>query len=262
MTIFINSYNRGSRGAKALKGALVEAGIKTILTDRRPNFNTPLVVFWGNSTPEFMTGGLRRIVNNPQDLPYLTNKLRFFNAVGHTDMVPEWSTNGEEAMGWQAKVMCRHRLEASGGAGIEVWEPDQNRPIPRAPLYTRYQKKTHEFRIHMARSLRGVDFNPILTQAKVFQKKAEGDVPKSWEVRNHDNGFVFVQNVPPPAEVIDLSRRFMTEHFPGLHFAALDVIWHQPSKRGHVLEGNTAPGLEGNTIAVYRDYLQRLHREA
>lgn len=265
MTIFINPYNRGSRGAFSLKEALVGKGNKVIVSGRRPKFKTPLVVSWGNSDFEYPTDGLLNVVNNPQVIPYLSNKLRFFNAVGHSEMVPAWTTDPAEALAWQSRIFVRHRLEASGGAGIEVVEGKglEGINLPRAPLYVRHFSKTHEFRVHVARSLLRDDFAPILVQRKIFQKTEENPAPKDWNVRNHQNGFIFVRNsgYPTPPEVNQVAVDLMRQHFPELHFAALDVLYHEKARKAVVIEGNTAPGLEGNTVQVYADYIHRLARE-
>jgi hypothetical protein len=254
LTIFINPYKRGSKSANALKDALRAKGIKTIIRYRAPIFASPMLVFWGNCQPEYPLDRYRRIINDPTVLPYMTNKLRFFRRVGHEPYVPEWTTDHQEASAWEGRVVCRHILDGHSGAGIEIWEASQNRPLPFAPLYVRYEKKTHEFRLHMAR-VGDDNFEPILVQRKIARK---GEA-KNFEVRNHANGFIYVTGgFETPRSVINLGKDFMKNAFPELHFCALDVIYHEPTQREFVLEGNTAPGLEGNTVNVYADYFQRL----
>lgn len=265
MTVIINPYKNNSRSARALKEKLRENGVKTFIKQGEPTSKNAMIVAWGNS--DFTYDPSRHVVvNSPKILALMTNKLRFFNAVGHDKTVPEWTTNASEAMKWNSKVLARTILEGSGGAGIVIWDPieHQSITIPKAPLYVRYENKTHEYRIHMARGLRGVGFYPLLVQRKIFQKSAETPQPKSWEIRNHDNGFVYVQqsNYPTPECIITLAEDFMNKHFSGLHFAALDVIFHEKKNCGWILEGNTAPGLEGNTINVYAEYIATLHKEA
>lgn len=268
MTVFINSYLRGSKGAFRLKEALVARRSKVFISNREPRFRTPLLLCWGNSDWDYDPRPYPNVVNHPAVIPYLSHKGRFFNRVGHSGMVPEWTTDAAEAAKWEGKVFVRHKLEGSGGAGIEVLDLRENPgiPIPHAPLYVKHFPKTHEFRVHVARGLRGRDFAPILVQRKIFQKTAENPAPRDWNIRNHANGFIFVRDseFPTPPEVTDLAVRFMTEHFPDLHFAALDVLFHLSKgvKKYCVLEGNTAPGLEGNTVEVYADYVHRLEKEA
>jgi len=257
--IFINPYKKGSSGARSLRSALVAKGHRTLIGQKAPLSQRALVINWGNSEFTFDPLPYKNIVNLPPLVGVMTNKLRFFRHVGHSRMVPEWSTEAPEACKWGGRVVVRHKLEGSGGAGIEIVE-DGN-PLPKAPLYVKYENKTHEFRIHMARGLHpGDPFNPILVQRKIFQKRPDMEKPKDWAVRNHDNGFIFVResDYPTPEAVLSLATNFMNEHFSRLHFAALDIVWHDKRKQGFVLEGNTAPGLEGNTIEVYSNYFSGL----
>lgn len=266
MTIFLNTYMKGSKGAFNLKAALVARGSRVFITNRAPKHNTPLVVSWGNSEWEYDPEPYRHVINPPVQLYHMSNKLRFFQRTGHSEMVPEWTTEPREAEKWERKVFVRHKLEGSGGAGIEVIDrrEEQGITLPKAPLYVKHYPKTHEFRVHTARGLRSKEFYPLLIQQKVFQKTEDNPAPKDWNVRNHANGFVFVRQgtIPIPKEVEALSIAFMAKHFPMLHFAALDILYHQKHQRAVVLEGNTAPGLEGNTVEVYADYVKSLEKEA
>lgn len=267
--MIINPYKKGSRSAKNLKVMLNLNGIKTLISDKPPR-DGALILNWGNSTWTYPPDpGRYTIINPALEVGQMTNKLRFFQHVGHDKTVPEWTTDPVEALDWKVKVVARQKLEASGGAGIVIWEPlekkaDEWDKFPRAPLYVKYENKTHEYRIHMARGLRGVGFYPLLVQRKIFVKSAETPQPLSWEIRNHSNGFVFVQasGYPTPECVLTLAKEFMEKHFAGMHFAALDIIFHEKKNKCWVLEGNTAPGLEGNTLEVYRDYFTSLAKEA
>jgi D-alanine-D-alanine ligase-like ATP-grasp enzyme len=53
----------------------------------------------------------------------------------------------------------------------------------------------------------------------------------------------------------------MAQHFGEMHFAALDVLYHHPSGKAVICEGNTAPGLENNTVNIYAEYLLGLNEE-
>lgn len=267
MVVIINPYKHGSRGAKRLKQALTDLKVKSFVMQKAPTNPKTLIVNWGNSDFSYNPADYPNIVNHPSVLGVMTNKLKFFKSVGHTDMVPEWATEPAGALAWKSKVLARTVLEGSGGAGIVIYDPEKEHPdkLVRAPLYVKYENKTHEFRLHMARGLRNTgQFYPLLIQRKIFQKSEGIQEPKSWEVRNHANGFVYVKNsgFPTPDCVVEVAKSFMNRHFLGLHFAALDVIFHEKKNRAWVLEGNTAPGLEGNTIEVYSEYFQTLAKEA
>lgn len=264
MTIFLNTYMKGSRGAFNLKAALVERGSRVFITNRPPKYTTPLVVSWGNSAWDYDPAPYR-VVNPPATLHHMTNKLRFFNRTNGSDMVPQWTTSHAEAEKWDGKIFVRHKLEGSGGVGIEVIDrkDEPGITLPKAPLYVKHFPKTHEYRVHVARGLHDLNFTPILVQRKIFQKTPENPAPKDWNVRNHSNGFIFVRNseFPTPPIVANSAVNFMQRFFPELHFAALDVLYHSKSKQVAILEGNTAPGLEGGTIEVYADYIHALEKE-
>lgn len=266
--IIINAYKNGSRSAGRLKKALaIDYGAKTFIRQGPPKNPRSLIVNWGNSDWSYDPPRIDRVVNEPGLLKTMTNKLRFFQKVGHDKSVPQWTTDPAEARAWGCKLLARQILEGSGGAGIVIWDPEMENAgitFPKAPLYVKYENKTHEYRVHVARGLFGGNFYPLLIQRKIFQKTAETPQPKSWEIRNHTNGFVYVQNsgVPTPENVPALAVDFMTKNFPGLHFAALDVIFNEKKNRPLILEGNTAPGLEGQTVDVYAEYLFTLATEA
>jgi hypothetical protein len=198
----------------------------------------------------------------------MSDKTKFFEKVGHDKIFLQWTTDRSIASEWGTKgekIFVRHLTRGSGGRGIDVWTASGGTIIPLAPLYTRHQKKTHEYRIHMARSLRGDTFEPILVQRKVFRPELQS-APKSWDIRSHDNGFIF-QAYPDekikelPKEIFAVARTAMGKHFKDMHFAALDVLYHQPSDTAIICEGNTAPGLESNTVDVYANYFMGLEAE-
>ena len=43
----------------------------------------------------------------------------------------------------------------------------------------------------------------------------------------------------------------------GLYFGAVDMIWNAYKKQGYVLEINTAPGLEGQTVENYAEHFAK-----
>lgn len=264
--MLINPYKRGSRGARALKAALKHAGVKANITCNKPHNEKAIVINWGNSEFDYPVSAHPFILNTPFSVGNMTNKRRFFRQVGHTEMVPRWTTDPLEAFNWNTKLMGRMTLEGSGGAGIVIWDPEKHGDdkFPKsAPLYTKYENKTHEFRIHLARSFYGQHFEPILIQRKIFRKSVGREKPPNWEIRNHGNGFVYVREsgYPTPDIVLATAHSFLDTFFPQIHFVALDVIYNEKHNRAFVLEGNTAPGLEGNTIQLYAEYFQKIQQE-
>ena len=134
------------------------------------------------------------------------------------------------------KVVCRHLLRSNSGRGIEIIDPGVD--IPDAPLYTEYVKKASEWRVHVAFG------NVIDVTRKIKDPTRE---VTNWQVRNHDNGFIFVrESGEPPCQSI-ITHALKAVDLLGLDFGAVDVIWNQHQERAYVLEVNTAPGLDGET---------------
>jgi hypothetical protein len=262
--LIIHPYKIGSRSAKRLKEAMnAAAGSKVVhILQRQPKSRRSLIINWGASEIAYPEEQ-HWIINHPAFVKIMSDKILFFKEIGDTDDVLVWTTSTLQAEAWLAtgsKVFARELTRASGGRGIHVLEPGTPASsIPKVPLYTRHQPKTHEYRLHMARSLNGCEFEPILIQRKVW--KNVGEQPKTWDVRSHDNGFIF-QSYPDqtkiPERVLEVSRQVMAKNFSDMHFAALDILYHKPTDRAVVCEGNTAPGLENNTVDIYAKYFSEL----
>ena len=83
------------------------------------------------------------------------------------------------------------------------------------------------------------------------------DEEVNWQVRNHENGFIFAnQNIELPDGVADASVRAVEAL--GLHFGAVDIAYHQENGF-RVLEVNTAPGLSGTTLDKYVEKINSLN---
>jgi len=105
-----------------------------------------------------------------------------------------------------------------------------------------YIPKRREFRLHC-------------TKAKVFsiqEKKAQlGYQDADFQIRNVANGFIFArQNLGEIPEDVG-TQALKAIKMVGLDFGAVDVIWNERRKEAFVLEVNTAPGLEGQTVLDY-----------
>lgn len=162
------------------------------------------------------------------------NKIKTFAAIGHL-CVPH-TTDMEEAKGWEGPVVVRHTVTGNSGQGIEI--VDDPLDIPEAPLYTKYIKKASEWRVHVFQG-KAID---------VTRKIRDPErTPTNWQVRNHDNGFIFARESGEPPCTSIITHAIEAVAGLGLDFGAVDVIWNQHQERAYVLEVNTAPGLEGET---------------
>ena len=78
----------------------------------------------------------------------------------------------------------------------------------------------------------------------------------NFQIRNYDNGFIYGRNdirVPKPVKKAALSAYNLFD----LNFGAADVIYTENRDQGLVLEINTAPGLEGQTVVLYADAFRK-----
>jgi hypothetical protein len=267
--MIIHPYKLGSRSAKRIRAAVNALSDRKVcwVLQRKPRHPRALIINWGGQEIHFPEGQCW-IVNPPSETQVMADKIKFFERTKHDKNLLQWTTDRSTASEWGTKgekVFVRHLTRGSGGRGIDVWSASGGTVIPMAPLYTRHQKKTHEYRVHMGRALNGSEFSPILVQRKVWRPELNGQ-PKSWDVRSHDNGFIF-QAYPEdklttlPKEIFRVATTAMAKYFPEMHFAALDVLYHQPSDTAVICEGNTAPGLENHTVDVYAKYFLELEAD-
>ncbi|MBU6231632.1 hypothetical protein KGP36_03095 [Patescibacteria group bacterium] len=179
-----------------------------------------------------------------------TDKLRFFRALQGSDITPAFWTNADEIPNDAFPIVCRTILNGHSGRGIVI--ADSRDQLVRAPLYTQYVKKQAEFRIHLGR--RGNEYVTIAEQRKVRDPNVE---VTDWRIRNHDSGFIFQrQGIEVPASVRDVAR--LCIEALRLDFGAVDVIYNVRQRRAYVLEINTAPGLEGQTVEDYASFFRSL----
>jgi glutathione synthase/RimK-type ligase-like ATP-grasp enzyme len=213
-----------------------------------------VVINWGSGSLA-LQGSHDRIINKPEVVRNAVNKLRFMQDLAQLECTPPFSDQrawAEREVQAGYTIVCREKLSGSGGEGIVVAsKADQ---LVDAPLYVRYQKKTAEYRVH------------IVGDEVVVQRKARRngipDDQVNWQVRNLENGFVYVRGDVRDdmrTRASDLSR-IIIGHL-GLDFGAVDIIYHRRSDLMLALEVNTAPGLEGSTLQTYARGLLTLIRQ-
>jgi glutathione synthase/RimK-type ligase-like ATP-grasp enzyme len=193
------------------------------------------------------------MLNSPEVITKVTDKLEFFRHMSEADhtLVPKFWTDAESIPDSAFPVVCRTVLNGHSGRGIVIAQTRDE--LVYAPLYVKYMKKQTEYRVHVGRQVG----NPNLIETIAIQRKARSrSVPQSqvnWEVRTHENGFVFArQNVTPPTRVTDAARKAL--ELTGLDFGAVDVIDNENKGKAYVLEINSAPGMEGQTVDDYAKY--------
>lgn len=240
MTIWLYTGGRPSNGAKTLAaldgfGRCVKGGgIKV----------QDILINWGTTKIEIGLRELKRILNKPEKIYLASNKLKAFTVMSGADVrCVDWTEDQAVAQDWAntgSTVVVRKTLTGHSGAGIIIVEPGGD--VPEVPLYTKYIFKIKEFRVHVC------DGKVIDTQQKIRDPEQE---PKDWKVRSHANGFIFARNL-----ILDNEARntlaIEAVKALGLDFGAVDIIQDKVG-RYYVLEVNTAPGLEGQTIQSYEE---------
>ena len=255
MKIKLVPYKVGSHSATQLRNAIRELGYSCHIVARdsatyRPR-NSHLIVNWGCTTSPTFNRDFD--VNLDVYTNRAANKLTAFETFKLANInTPEWTTDQNVCTEWLAKgdlVVCRTILNGTNGNGIILAEnPEQLVP---APLYTRYKKKKSEFRVHV--------FNRTIID--VQQKKKRMGQETNPKIRNVANGWVFCrENIVLPQDAEDLCQR--TLDALGLTFGAVDLIFNEKENSSFILEVNTAPGLEGQTIQSYATAITRFLENA
>jgi hypothetical protein len=240
MSIKIYPYKQGSRSARALADALGGRVLRLQGSTYRYN-PRDIIINWGNSNEN----NFPRTLNDSLDILGASNKLTAFMVMRDAGVqIPEFWTNREDIPDDAFPIVCRTILNGHSGAGIVI--ANNRGEIVNAPLYVKYMKKRDEYRIHAG--LHGI----ISIQRKATRN---GEPPLDTRIRNHNNGYVFIRgDVAPPEQVIEQAR--FAVNSLGLDFGAVDIIYNHHYQLATVLEVNTAPGLEGQTVIDYANYFR------
>lgn len=245
------THDKNSEGAKNFAR---ESGIMIIRHENskyvpRPN---DLIVNWGDSRNFPFKKGQAKVLNCPEVLGAVTNKKSFFELLSNEFRCPEWTTDIQEAYNWtdadnKAIVVARTVLTGHSGRGILLWSRDKDYALPAAPLYTKYVPKKDEFRIHF--------FGGKIIDVVQKRKRRDFEGEANFQIRNYDNGFVYCrEDVEAPADVLEQANKCIKAS--GLDFGAIDIIYNQKHNQAYVLEVNTAPGMEGQTVTNYANALK------
>lgn len=246
--MYIFSHNPNSEGAKALKEYL---GIKRVKNEgsKFKGSGVKVVINWGSSQVPAEVAKCK-ILNRPEKIADTTNKLKFFQKVEKEGICPPHTTSMEKALAWVGEghtVVARTILNGSGGAGIVLMDKNNPDKFVKAPLYVKYIPKTEEYRVHIA-------FGKVIDiQRKTLNKEKAAEIGAdniNWKVRNLENGFIYQRaNVNPPQDVLNFSIKALA--ITGLDFGGVDIVVGKKDGKPYVLEINSAPGLQGQTVESY-----------
>ena len=192
-----------------------------------------------------------RYLNTPQAVNNASCKIRTFELLTSADVptVP-WTISRDEALEWitknKAMVVARTLTRASSGRGAHFTDnPDL---LVNAPLYTKYVKKQAEYRVNVA-------FGTIINiRQKRRRTNFEGEVDNLC--RSHDNGWVFCSEGVDKSNETLRSLGINSINALGLDFGAVDIIYNAHYNAYYVLEVNSAPGMEGETLTNFIEALK------
>lgn len=207
-----------------------------------------VIINWGNSkAPQWR---LKRevlnlppnLLNDPENVSIAVNKLKTFQTLQDKCNIPEWTTHKGKVTK-EGLWVARTKLTGFGGEGIILFDPKEELP-PDAPLYVQYKKKKKEFRVHVFKG------EVIDVTQKKKRKDFDGEI--NTKIRNYANGWVYCrEDIVEPEDLRE--QAILAVQTLGLDFGAVDCIWNEKENKSYALENNTAPGLEGTTIEVYKN---------
>lgn len=252
MKIFLRPYKLSSKSSKDLAEALECKRIRPPTGRTYSPSDDHLVINWG-STREFPISRVGRFLNNPEAVGLSANKIASFELFDREGInTVEWTTSQAGAQDWLNSnriVFGRDSATAAGGRGITVYHPNEGeQEVGRHLFYTKYIRKTHEWRIHVFRG------EVIGIAEKRRKLDAEDAHPY---IRSHAHGWVFCVNDcrQPPSPLVEQAVRSVEA--AGLDFAGVDCIKGNNGKLA-ILELNTACGLEGRTLSAYATKIKEL----
>ena len=243
LLIYPNKY--GWASAKKLKEELVNFFPKTYIIKSESNDsfhpkNNDLILNWGNSKePNNWIWEENFVLNKPENIAKAVDKLATFMLLQANNIsIPEWTTYKNEAELWKGSIVCRTILNGFGGAGISLLTANT---LIDCPLYVKYKKKRHEYRVHV--------FNNEVIDVSWKRKKVGAEKINTF-IRNYDNGWVYCRDdLLEPIGLRDIALAAISTLC--LNFGAVDIIWNEKENKCYVLEVNTAPGLVGTTLEAY-----------
>jgi glutathione synthase/RimK-type ligase-like ATP-grasp enzyme len=244
-------YEINSRGLVALTHAINETSLRPLAVRVNGNSetfrvtDTKQLINWGSSRMPanwpWPTDGL----NHPQAVNVAGNKLNTFRALAEANIsIPEYTTDPNNAFEWIVEghsVVERHVLRGHSGEGIRIARSIDE--LSDCPLYVKYKKKKNEYRVHVFKG------TVLFVQEKRRERDRERTADESM-IRSHQHGWNFCrENVfeTTALHTLAISAVDALE----LDFGAVDIIYNQREDQYYVLEVNTAPGLEGQSLTDY-----------
>lgn len=244
MKSFICSWGTRSVSAKELC-----KGLCSIRVDRKRPYKGLVtledrIINWGLRRLPTSMHPLAKVLNKPCSVSIASDKLKSFIALEKAGVsVPAFSTDKQPSVG--SDTVVRHVLRGQGGSGIEVVK--DGTPLPQAPLYVQYIKRSNEYRVHVV-------CGKVISVQRKARKRSVPDSCVDWQVRNHKNGFIFERNSGKEYPTYVREEGLKAVVALGLDFGAVDIVTRKG--KAYVLEVNTAPGLTNTTLEEWINAFQ------
>ena len=243
MKFVVYPYSMGSNSARDLAQAL---NAKRVFPDGnyRPDHNH-VVINWGYARQPNWDGDIpAKFLNPPGYITVSRNKLNSLEVLQENGVrVPPFTTDYDEAVGWDKPFVARWELQGHSGSGAQYCEGEERHGnFSNCPLFTRYIRRNAEFRVHV---LDG----EVIDFAQRKRSRSVDDV--DWRIRSRPNGWIMAREDVTLPESVREAALLATKAI-NLDFGAVDVL-HTASDKAYVLEVNSAPGLEGTTLESYCD---------
>lgn len=244
--IRIIPYHRASMSVWGLVEAIPNALIVKLQNSRYRYRPGDVLINWGNSH-EVVPGTIP--LNRPEAVKLATSKMRTYDALKLAGVqTVKYTTDINEARGWDCRIVGRNLDRGFGGHGITVFR--RGEPLTPQRFYCKYVRKEREFRFHVFTG------RVIFVQEKLKKKGVEDADPY---VRSHARGWCFafkhLDEKPAPDGLAQLAINAVAAL--GLDFGAVDLSWSARSG-GTVFEVNTAPGIEESSLSSYVEAINAL----
>lgn len=215
--------NLGSESAKLLSQALTNTADYKVFRSRLPRAGRNNIIY-GDQRDKLT-----------QYKYFLENKLNF----------PKFTESKEEAIAMcspKTPVVCRTMLRARAGKGIVI--ADSPKQIVDAAVYVAYHKKTTEYRVNLYKG------KVVCVREKRLRAGYERPEGQDYRVRSHDNGYVFCEPLVPISDEA-IAMCVKASAITKSDIVGVDLAYHKTSDYYFLLEVNSAPGMQGDTIDRY-----------
>jgi len=267
--LIVYPYKMGSVSATLLAKAL---GTKKVYPDGNYKLKAEhIIINWGNTNiPNWFNSKLyneKRILNHPEKVAIFADKIKTFRFTEelHKAEIYKHFLKGIEGVPpacleeFNFPIYCRTKTKSHSGNGIVI--ANNIEEVVKAPLYIEGIKLHKEYRLHFFKYNNKIELFHIQQKRKMTTERLkEENIELNRLIRSRQNGWIYsIENIDPINETTLLETKILARIIP-LNFFAMDI---NINKEGfwHLIEVNTAPGLEGTTLNKYVEQFTRLLNE-